>query len=174
VVIARSRNYTLPPDFSPVALGTLASRWAMEDPRRPAITCGNVTTRWQELDARANRRARALAALGVGPDDLVTVLLPNSVAFYETSIALWKLGATPNPVSPRLPDHELREIVALARPKLIIGVEDARLPGYATLPAQFEPDPELSSEPLPERLARYWRACTPVESGARARERRAP
>ncbi len=157
---ARTLDYALPPDFAPVALGTLASRWAREDPQRPAVTCGGMSTCWQELDARANRRARALAALGVGPDDLVTILLPNSLAFYETSIALWKLGATPNPVSPRLPDLELREIVALAQPKLIIGVDAARLSGYATLPAQFEPDPALSSEPLPERLARYWRACT--------------
>ena len=76
---------------------------AIERPDAPALTCGETTLSWREFDLRTNRLARAYAGLGVVKDDLVTIALPNSTAFMEAAIAIWKLGATPQPVSARLP-----------------------------------------------------------------------
>ena len=85
-------------------------------PTRTARRSPAATTRISraELDARSNRLARAYADLGVGQGDLVTIALPNSVEFYEACVAVWKLGATPQPVSWRLPDRERQAIVELA------------------------------------------------------------
>ena len=47
-----------------------------------------------------------------GQDDLVTVGLPNSIEYYVSCAAIWKLGATPQPVSARLPAAELAAVVA--------------------------------------------------------------
>jgi bile acid-coenzyme A ligase len=85
------------------ALGWLAA----QDPERPAVTDAHSTVTRRELDLRSNALARAYAALGVGQDDLVTIGLPNGVEFYLACGAVWKLGATPQPVSYRLPSWPL-------------------------------------------------------------------
>ncbi|MDQ1447768.1 MAG: bile acid-coenzyme ligase, partial [Actinomycetota bacterium] len=88
-----------------------------------------------------NRTARALASKGVGQDDLVTIALPNGVAFVATTIACWKLGAIPQPVSARLPARELDAIIELAAPRVVVGAEldvdgfdDAPLPDAVSNP----------------------------------------
>ena len=106
-----------------IPLGQLPAHHAARDPRRPAITFGDEVVTREGLEARANRRARVLRSHGVGPGDMVTVALPNSLELYETTFALWKLGAVPGMVSARLPDIELGAIVQLADPKLVVGVE---------------------------------------------------
>jgi len=141
-------------------LGQILAHHAARDPNRPAVTIDGRSISRAQLDARSNRRARALAQLGVGQDDFVTLALPNGLEFYETAFAVWKLGATLNPVSWRLPDAELRAIVDTAKPKLVIGVAPERLADHQVIPPGFEPDPSLSDGALPPKVARYWRAMT--------------
>ena len=64
--------------------------------------------------------ARALLARGVKLGDFVTIAMPNSIGFLEANFALWKIGATPQPVSWRLPVHEINAIIELANSPLII------------------------------------------------------
>jgi bile acid-coenzyme A ligase len=143
-----------------IPMGTLLGRQADKAPNAPVLTFGEVTLTRLEFEQRANRRARALAELGVLQDDMVVIALPNGFEFYETSFALWKLGATPAPVSYRLPDIELNGIIDLIEPRLVIGVDATRRAGHHGLPHGFEPDARLSSAPLPERVAKYWKATT--------------
>jgi bile acid-coenzyme A ligase len=133
---------------------------AGERPHDPALTCGETTLSWLELDRRTNRLARAFAGMGVEPDDLVTIALPNSTAFMESALAVWKLGATPQPVSARLPGRELEEIVELANSKLVVGTDPDRVPGRTTVPIGFEPDASLADDELPDRLTTAWKAPT--------------
>lgn len=149
-----------PAPESAIPMGSLPAFHAARDPDRPAVTHDDVTVSWSGLEARANRRARLFAARGVGEGDLVTIALPNGIEFYETSFAIWKLGATPTVVSSRLPDVELRAIVELARPRLVVGPDPARLPGWTVLPAGLTPDAALSADALPPRTAPYWKAMT--------------
>src|SRR3954463_3225449 len=93
---------------------------AAADPGHAAITDEDETVDRAELERRANRTARALAKKGVVQDDLVTIALPNSVAFVATVIAALKLGATPQPVSARLPKRELEAIIELAAPRVVV------------------------------------------------------
>ena len=146
-------------------MGTLSisraiSLHAAERPHEPALTCGDRTLSWRELDRRTNRLARAYAALGVRPDDLVTIALPNSTAFFEAAIAAWKLGATPQPVSAKLPGRELEEIVELAGSRLVVGVDAGRIPHRTCLPAGHEPDPAIDDGELPDIVTRCWKAPT--------------
>jgi bile acid-coenzyme A ligase len=129
------------------------------DPSRPAITAGDAVRTRLELDVRTNRLARAYAGMGVSEGDFVTLAFGNGIAFYESCFALWKLGATPQPVSPRLPRRELEAIVELARPRLVVGLEDD-IAGHITLPASFEPDESVSDAPLLDRVSRSWKAPT--------------
>lgn len=143
-----------------VPLGEILGHHAGISPRAPALTVDDTTLSYEALEARANRRARAFAAYGVARGDFVTVALPNGMAFYETTFALWKLGAVPNVVAPKLPDAELGAIVTLVDPKLIIGIDPIRANGLPTLPATFTPDDATSGERYPSEVSPYWKAMT--------------
>ena len=138
------------------AIGWLAER----DPDRPSITHGGRSVTRAELERRTNRLARAYERLGVGQDDMVTVALPNGIGFYEACVAAWKLGAIPQPVSARLPLLERQDIVELADPALVVGVEPGASGDRPSVPAGFEPDPGLADDPLPDRTATNWKAPT--------------
>lgn len=133
---------------------------AEREPARPAITHEGRSVTRRELDLRTNRLARAYTELGVKEGDMVTVALPNSIEFYEACIAIWKLGATPQPISARLPAMERAAIVELAKPSLVVGVDDDLHGEREVLPVGFEPDQALSDAPLPEKISKYWKAPT--------------
>jgi bile acid-coenzyme A ligase len=138
------------------AMGWLAER----DPDGVAVVFGDATVTRVELERRSNRLARAYAKLGVGEGDLVTIALPNCIEFYEASLAIWKLGATPQPVSSRLPEKERRTIVDLASPALLVGAGAGEYGDCPTLPRGFVPDGALSAAPLPDVVPANARAMT--------------
>ena len=144
-------------DTEATPFATTLERLAAADPDRPALSCGDHTLTRRELDLRTNRLARAYAALGVQPDTFVTIGLPNSIEWYEAAVAAWKLGATPQPVSAKLPHGELDAIIELADPSLVVGLD---VPGRACVAAGFEADAGLSDAALPPRIARAWKAPT--------------
>lgn len=112
------------------------------------------------LERRANRLARAYAGRGVREGDLVTLALANGCEFFEACLAIWKLGATPQPISARLPELERRAIVELAQPRLVVGVEPGEYGDRPQVAAGFEPDASHSDAPLPDLLPRNVRAMT--------------
>jgi len=140
-------------------LGVTLARLAERSPARPAITHDGETRTYRELEERTNRLARAYQQLGVGQDSFVTIGLPNGIEFFEAVLATYKLGATPQPVSWRLPAAERAAIVELANPALLVGLEAGEAVRPA-VPAGFRPDPLLSAEPLPPRAASSWKAVT--------------
>lgn len=143
-----------------LSISRTISLLAEQAPDRPAITCDGRTISRGELDRRTNRLARAYQALGVRQDDLVTIALPNNIEFYEATIATWKLGATPQPVSAKLPTREREDIVELADPAIVVGAEPGSHGGRTVLPAGHEASPSLSDEPLPDRSPASWKAPT--------------
>jgi bile acid-coenzyme A ligase len=142
-------------------LGLLTGVYAALAPDRPALTAdGRVYSR-AEVEASANRRARQLEALGVGSHDAVIIALPNGAEFYLTTLACWKLGATPAHVSWRLTEPEFAEIVDWARPKLVVGGPAAdRDWGAPSLQPGVAPDPGLSADSLGERDWGPWKMAT--------------
>lgn len=98
--------------------------------------------------------------LGVRKDQRVAIALPNSVEFYQITVALWKIGATPMPVSSRLPRKELNEIVRLSETPLVIGVDPLWFVDREVLPPGAVPDSSISAEPLPDAVASHWKVCT--------------
>ena len=141
-------------------LGVLVGKLAKVDPARRAITCGNSTISRAELEVRTNRLARAYRDFGVRQDTFVTIGLPNGIEFYESVLAVWKLGATPQPISSRLPARERRAIIDLANPSLVVGVDPAEAPGRPTIPVGFEPEAALSSDSLPSIVSASFKAPT--------------
>jgi len=138
-----------------------AFAWHAErDPDRTAIRHGDEAISFAALDRRANRLARAYASLGVGAGDLVTIALPNGAEHFAATLAAWRLGATPNPVSSRLPERERRAIVELAKPALVVGAPAGETYAHPSVPEGFEPDASLSAAPLDDRVAAHVRCMT--------------
>lgn len=143
-----------------VPLGDVLAFHAGRDPDHAAVTHNGVTTTRAQLDARANRRARLLAEHGVGQGDFVVIALRNGLEFFETTFALWKLGAVPCPVSSQLPEIELKAIVETVAPKLVIGPSDTRLGDWPFLAAGTAPGSQHGPEPLESRVSPTWKALT--------------
>jgi bile acid-coenzyme A ligase len=143
-----------------LSMGEAFTYHAKRDPDRVAIVCGDATITRKELESQANRAARAFAELGVEHGDLVTIALPNSIDFYVAAAAAWKLGATPAPLSYRLPDLERNAILELAQPALVVGVDPSHVPGRAALPPGWRPSADLPDDPLPPAVSPSWVALT--------------
>ncbi|MFE4500985.1 AMP-binding protein [Rhodococcus sp. NPDC056743] len=139
-------------------IGVALARLAAEAPDRPAITVGGTVLTRAELESRTNRLARAYLDMGARPGSFVTIALPNGVGFLESTLAVWKIGATPQPISHRLPARELDAIIELADPTLVVGMPAKA--GYLSVPADFLPSDELSDSPLPDAIAPSLKAPT--------------
>ena len=148
--------------MEPISLSRILAHWADIDPDAPAITHEGRTLTFAELEASSNNRlARAYEALGVRENDFVTIALPNGIEFFEATFATWKLGATPQPVSAKLPAFERDQIVELGRPSLVVGVpEGEQTPVGKALPVGYQPDASLGTEALPEKTAASFKAMT--------------
>ena len=143
----------------PMSLGARLGQLARERGDRPAVTDQDRTVTWAQLDRRTNQIARGLEAAGVKIGDLVTIGLANSVDFIEACYGLWKVGATPQPISHRLPAAEAQAVMDLAQTPILISgpsVESDR-PRF-DVPALLALGKDDS--PLPDRTAPVWKAPT--------------
>lgn len=142
-----------------ISIGAKIRMLAGLKPDAPAVSCGAVTRTWSEIHRRTNRIARGLLGLGVKHGDLVTLGLPNGVEFVEACYALWKIGATPQPVSSRLPLAELEVIMELAHTPIVLGdfagTDGRPRVGIAQLFASSEDDSDL-----PDTIAPCMKAPT--------------
>lgn len=143
----------------PISIGARVRQLAAERPDRPAVSDIDRTVTWRELDLRTNRIAHGLEKAGVKLGDLVTVGLPNSVDFIEACYGLWKAGATPQPISHRLPAAEAAAVMELAATPILIAPESLeggrRRFDIADLMALSADD-----SPLEDRTAPVWKAPT--------------
>jgi cyclohexanecarboxylate-CoA ligase len=75
---------------------------------------------YRELGVRVDRIARGLAAMGVGPADVVTWQLPNCWEFIALALACVRIGAAANPVMPIFRQHELNFMLNFGEAKVFI------------------------------------------------------
>ncbi|GAB5098531.1 (2,3-dihydroxybenzoyl)adenylate synthase [Caballeronia sp. HLA56] len=79
---------------------------------RTALVHGGLRWSYRDLAVEAQRTAGALSALGIAPGDRVVLQLPNCLAFFATTFALFSFGAVPIYA---LPAHRRREITSFCR-----------------------------------------------------------
>lgn len=143
-----------------ISLSRIIAHWAAEQPDRTILSHEGKEVSWAEFEARTNRLARAYQKLGVKQDDFVTISLPNGIEFFEACFATWKSGATPQPISARLPKLERDQIVEIGAPSLVVGVPDGEYPQAACVPQGYQPGADLSDAPLAEVTAASFKAMT--------------
>jgi bile acid-coenzyme A ligase len=124
-------------------------------PDRPALTDAFRTVSWGELESETNRLARAYSDLGVTEGSFVTIAQPNDISMVLAMVATWKLGATAQPVSFRMPQRDLEAVVRLVKPSLLVGMS---VDGVPSITPDFVADPQLSTDPLPLKVSGNWKA----------------
>ncbi|MGF1429819.1 amino acid adenylation domain-containing protein, partial [Kitasatospora sp. LaBMicrA B282] len=119
---AAATRGTLPAGFEEQAART---------PLAPAVTDAHGTLGYAELNARANRLARLLAARGAGPGRLVALALPRTAELVTALLAVLKTGAGYLPLDPGQPAERLRLVTEDAAPLLTVTEPGSteRLPG---------------------------------------------
>jgi len=89
-------------------------------PGAPALRCGELTLTYAELNSRANRLARYLVSLGVGPEQRIAVCVERSVEMVVALYAVLKAGAAYVPLDPSYPLDRLAYMLDDCRPASVL------------------------------------------------------
>ncbi|HVG44859.1 MAG TPA: amino acid adenylation domain-containing protein, partial [Longimicrobium sp.] len=89
-------------------------------PDAVAVVFDGLSLTYAELNARANRLARRLAALGVVPESLVALALERSVEMVVALLAVTKAGAAFLPVDPAWPAERRRWMLERSAARLVL------------------------------------------------------
>ena len=114
-------------------IATLFRRSAKQYPDRTALICGDVRMSYREVDDLSDRIAAYAKKLGIGPEDVVSVLIPRSAYMAVTALGALKAGAAYQPLDPSYPSERLRFMIGDANAKLLIADESLLdlLPDYS-------------------------------------------
>jgi amino acid adenylation domain-containing protein len=162
----------------PRLAGTLHGLFAAQAVRTPAATAviaGTERLSYGELEARANRLARRLRSLGVGPEVPVAVCAGRSAGLVAALLAVLKAGGAYLPLDPNYPPERLAFLLADAGAAVLL-TESAlagRCGGFSGVVVEMDrTDPTDRSDlplppPLPGNLAYliYTSGSTGVPKG---------
>ncbi|MGB6103126.1 MAG: AMP-binding protein [Pusillimonas sp.] len=138
-----------------VTLSASIEHWARSTPDRLAVRYGDTRITYADLFERVCRVAGILAAQGVGRGDIVALLMKNSAAFVELTLAASHLGAVVLPVNYRLGKDEVEYILHHSGARLVCVDQD--LEGNAGETPRLAVTPALEHD-----FGRIDRAVLPV------------
>ncbi|MEB4212391.1 AMP-binding protein, partial [Mycobacterium sp. 94-17] len=95
-------------------------------PEAVALTCGQRSWTYRELDEAANRLAHLLVGHGAGPGQRVGLLLPRSAEAVVAMVAVLKSGAAYVPIDPGLPQPRIGFVLGDAAPVVVVTTADLR------------------------------------------------
>ncbi|MEU3087101.1 amino acid adenylation domain-containing protein [Streptomyces massasporeus] len=111
-------------DLPEATVTDLFARQTAATPAAIAVSADGRDLTYADLDARADRWARALAGHGVRAGDTVAVALPRSPEFVVALLAVLKAGAAYVPIDPRYPAAQVASMLGETRPKAVLTSRD--------------------------------------------------
>jgi amino acid adenylation domain-containing protein len=94
------------------------------NPARLAVTRGDASLSFAELNERANQLARHLQTLGVGPESVVGICLDRSLEMAIGILGILKSGGAYLPLDPDYPADRLAFMIEDAKPSVIVTKSD--------------------------------------------------
>ena len=107
-----------------VSVAASVAWWARTHPDLLALVYGDQRLSYAQLQQRVEHGAATLVAHGVQPGDVVALLMKNSAAFLELSLAISHVGAVLLPLNFRLGAEEVGYIADHAGVKLMFVDEE--------------------------------------------------
>ena len=113
-----------------------------------ALTCGEVSWSYYEVDQAANRLAHLLVGQGVGPGQRVALVLERSAEAVVAILGVLKTGAAYVPIDPAHPDARIGFMLDDAAPIAAITTAGlrARLDGFDLQVIDID-DPAIDGQP---------------------------
>ncbi|MFB6527721.1 amino acid adenylation domain-containing protein [Streptomyces sp. NPDC056399] len=138
----------LPREVDEETLPALFARWVAERPDAVAVVERSRSVTYAQLDARANRLARLLAARGVGSESVVGVAVPRSVDMIATVVAALKLGAAFLPLDLVHPGDRLSYMIENSGAAVVVGTEPVagKIPDTDGVPVLLLDAPDTAAE----------------------------
>ncbi|WP_447041109.1 amino acid adenylation domain-containing protein [Streptomyces sp. DSM 118878] len=136
----------------------LFAEHAAAHPDAPALTYGDLTYSYRELDAVSNLLARRLVELGVRAETPVGLHVDRDPAVVVAMLAVAKAGGAYVPLDPAHPPQRLRQILAEARPTLLLAPATADIGGWGEELTRLDPGTFLTAAPASD-----LEATRPVE-----------
>ncbi|MFI5836560.1 amino acid adenylation domain-containing protein [Micromonospora sp. NPDC051300] len=115
-------------------------RQAAASPHAVAVSCGPDSLTYAQVDARANRVAARLRALGVGPESLVGVHLDRGADLVPVLLGVLKAGAGYVPLDPVNPAERLAFVVADAGVSVVVADRPTEFFDGPVVPASVTTD----------------------------------
>ena len=154
----------------PATTADLFEAQVARTPDAVALESETETLTYAALDARAAALAAHLRAHGVGPEAFVGLALDRSVALVVAVLATFKAGAAYLPLDPAYPPARLAQLLADARPAVVL----TTTPHRASLPAPLAapvliletlgPPPPATGRPPIAGAPRGPRTIRPISS----------
>nr|WP_255425211.1 MULTISPECIES: non-ribosomal peptide synthetase [Corallococcus] len=134
------------------SLSALFDARVARTPDALALMARDTRVTYRELSARAERLARRLRSVGVGPESRVALCADRSVEMVAAVLAVLKAGGAYVPLDPAYPRERLTWMVEESRPSVLLARRHLadRLPPHAGTPTLWlEEDGPEGGEPLP-------------------------
>lgn len=119
--------------------------WDAERLRRPSLSDDRGSLSGGEVVARVDAIAAQLRDEGIGPGDVVAVMLPNRVELVLVILAAWRLGATATPINPSFTGREAGYQVTDSGARLLVNLGPDAPP--VTVPRVLGVDDLVSTHP---------------------------
>ncbi|OCQ51248.1 Tyrocidine synthase 3 [Photorhabdus australis subsp. thailandensis] len=119
-------NTTETPYPDPLCIHQLFEQQAEKTPEATALEYKEQRLSYAELNARANRLAYQLIALGVEPDQRVVICVARSPAMVVALLAVLKAGGAYVPLDPTYPAERLAYILNDTTPSVVLVDEAGR------------------------------------------------
>ena len=143
-----NRGMLTRPGPDAVSVPELFAAQAARTPDAVALTSGDTSMTYRELDEAANRFAHLLSGRGVGAGDCVALLLERSAEAVVAMLAALKAGASYLAIDPALPEARVAFMLTDAAPVAVVTSADLRshLAGHDMAIIDID-DPAVDSRP---------------------------
>jgi surfactin family lipopeptide synthetase A len=110
--------------YAPESVPDLIGAQARQQNKKIALRCGTRELSYLEFAQRADRLARVLQSMGVGPNVPVALCLERSVDMMVAILAVLKAGGAYVPLDPANPRRRLEMILKDCKPRVLLTQKD--------------------------------------------------
>ena len=118
--LLKDKGTSKPAKPADLSVHRLVEAQAARTPDAAALVFEGATTTYSDLNERANRLARHLRTLGVGPDVLVGLCAERSPRMLVGLLAILKAGGAYVPIDPTYPSDRVRFMIEDARVAVLV------------------------------------------------------
>lgn len=147
-------------DYEKTDIVTLFRRQAEQNPDNTAVVYLDKSYTYKDVDEISEKIGAYISSLGIGREDVVSILIPRCEYMVTASVGVLKSGAAYQPLDPSYPRERLEFMMQDADAKLLIAGKDllSLVPNYKGKVLLIEDIPSLpkcdkiGTNPKPEDL----------------------